>query len=187
MTLGGRSGLQRWRVPLGFVVVLLFLALSSPTWSLIAIGLPITLAGLALRGWASGHLRKNAELAITGPYAYTRNPLYFGSLLMTLGAVVSGGSVWLAAGLLSCFLLVYYPVMTSEAGHLKGLFEGEYQQWSAQVPLFIPRLTPYRAGDHRSFERGLYVQHREYQAFIGVALTFIVLALKAGGYVKLGG
>lgn len=187
MALGGRSGLQRWRVPLGFLVVLFYLALSSPTWPLIAVGLPITLAGLALRGWASGHLRKNSELAVTGPYAYTRNPLYFGSLLMMLGAMVSGGSAWLAAGLLSCFLLVYYPVMTSEAGHLKGLFEGEYEKWSAQVPLFIPRLTPYRAGPHRSFERGLYVQHREYQAFIGVALIFAALALKAGGYVKLGG
>ena len=187
MAQGGRSGLQRWRVPLGFLVVLSFLLLSSPTWSLIAIGLSITLAGLALRGWASGHLRKNAELAVTGPYAYTRNPLYFGSLLMTLGAAVSGGSAWLAAGLLSSFLLVYYPVMRSEADHMNGLFKGEYAKWAAQVPLFIPRLTPYRAGYHRCFERGLYVQHREYQAFIGVALIFAVLALKAGGYVRLGG
>lgn len=180
MTRDQRSLIQRLRVPLGFVVVALYLLLSNPTWRLMMIGFPIAVSGALIRGWASGHIRKNAELAISGPYAHTRNPLYFGSFLMTIGLAISSGVLWLAVSLITLFLLIYYSVMKSEAVHMQRLFSRDYANWAEQVPLFIPRLTPYRTGDPRQFEIGLYLKHREYRASLGVLALFVVIAFKAG-------
>ena len=95
--------LSRLRVPLGFLVAIVFVVFSKPTWLTIAAGFPVALAGVALRAWASGHLRKNSALATGGPYAYTRNPLYFGSFLMVIGCCLGGGS-WL----LSIFIIASF-------------------------------------------------------------------------------
>jgi protein-S-isoprenylcysteine O-methyltransferase Ste14 len=170
--------LSRLRVPLGFVVAIVFVVFSHPTWPTIAAGLPVALAGVALRAWASGHLRKNSALATGGPYAYTRNPLYFGSFLMVVGCCLGGGSWLLALFILATFLLVYLQVMMSESEHMSRLFETEYRSWASEVPLFLPRLTAYRAGTEAAFDRSLYLQHREYRAFAGVITIFLVLALK---------
>src|SRR5262249_8349192 len=86
--------IQRLRVPIGFISAILFVIISRPTWRSLAIGAPIALAGALIRAWASGHLRKNAELAVSGPYAFTRNPLYFGSFVMAAGCPVRCGGLW---------------------------------------------------------------------------------------------
>lgn len=176
-----RSGLQRLRVPIGFVTAILFLLLATPSWSSLALGLPITIAGLAFRGWASGHLKKNADLAVSGPYQYTRNPLYFGSFLMLLGVLVGGGNVWMSVALIALFLFIYYSVMRSEEMRMRELFPNVYQQWADAVPLFLPRFQPYRldqAEPGRGFELDLYLKHREYRACIGVIVVFTLLGLK---------
>lgn len=173
-----RSGIQRWRVPLGFLAVVIFLALARPSWRLIVLGLPVTLFGLAIRAWASGHLRKNALLATSGPYSFTRNPLYFGSLVILAGVVTSGGNVFLAGTLLALYVLVYYPVMRSESLHMQALFHSDYEKWAAEVPLFLPRLVPARLGPMVRYDRSLYRKHREYRALIGAALIYAALALK---------
>ena len=173
-----RSGIQRWRVPLGFLAVAIYLVLARPTVRLIALGVPVSLAGLAIRAWASGHLRKNTTLAVSGPYAFTRNPLYFGSMLMLVGLLISGGNPWLALGLLAVFLLVYYPVMKNESVHMQDLFRNDYQHWASEVPLFIPRISPWRAVPLERFELDLYLKHREYRALIGMTTLYAALALK---------
>lgn len=155
-----------------------YFAVAHPTWRLIVIGLPIALAGVAVRAWASGHLRKNARLAVSGPYTFTRNPLYFGSLLMLGGALISGGSLLLAAALLALFLLVYYPVMQREALHMKALFGSEYEVWAASVPLFFPRLSPWSATAPEGFAWELYLKHREYRAMVGVLVLYAAVTLK---------
>jgi protein-S-isoprenylcysteine O-methyltransferase Ste14 len=170
-----RAKLQRLRVPLGFLAAILFVAGSRPSWRWLAIGAPIALCGAAIRAWASGHLRKNAELCVSGPYAHTRNPLYFGSFVMALGCAVCGGSLWLGALLVGCFLLVYGPVMQAEAAHMQALFAGAYTQWAAEVPLFFPRLMPYAAGLSRGFDPQQYLRHREYRAAIGLAIVIGIL------------
>src|SRR5579872_4849342 len=86
----------RWRVPLGFVFGAAYLILSRPTVKLLLAGGAVAAMGLAIRAWAAGHLVKNQNLATHGPYAYTRNPLYFGSALMAAGFVLAGGS-WVLA------------------------------------------------------------------------------------------
>jgi protein-S-isoprenylcysteine O-methyltransferase Ste14 len=173
--------IQRLRVPIGFITAILFVFFSRPTWLSLAVGVPIALCGATVRAWASGHLRKNAELAVSGPYAFTRNPLYFGSFVMAAGCAVCGGGLWLGLWLLALFLAVYAPVMQAEAAHMRSLFAGDYEKWAANVPLFMPRVTPYRNGRTRRFDPGQYLRHREYRAAIGLVIVIGVLSLKVAG------
>jgi len=177
-----RSLIQRMRVPLGFITALLFVVFSEPSWRSLAAGVPVALLGALFRAWASGHLRKNAELAVTGPYAFTRNPLYFGSFLMAAGCAISGGNLWIGWWMVLFFLLIYWPVMRAEASLMRSLFAGAYSEWEASVPLFIPRATPYRNGQTRSFDLEQYLRHREYRALIGLAVVIVVLSLKAANF-----
>jgi protein-S-isoprenylcysteine O-methyltransferase Ste14 len=181
LTIGdaARARLQRWRVPFGFLAAVLFIVFSRPSWRTLAAGAPIALCGLGLRAWAAGHLRKNAELATGGPYAYTRNPLYLGSFLMALGCAVGGGSWWLGLLLVGFFLGVYVPVMQAEAAHIAQLFGEEYAAYAACVPLFWPRLTPHKGARQTRFDRRLYLRYREYRALIGLIMIIGLLMLKA--------
>lgn len=174
-----RAKLQRLRVPLGFITAILFIFASQPTSRSLMVGIPIAICGVLIRAWASGYLRKNSELATSGPYAYTRNPLYFGSFVMVIGCAVCGGNWWLGLWLIGFFLVVYWPVMQAEAAHMQRLFAGDYERWAGNVQLFIPRLTPYRDGDVQSFDLEQYLRHREYRALIGLAIVIGILALKA--------
>ncbi|MGH9934992.1 MAG: methyltransferase family protein, partial [Blastocatellia bacterium] len=171
--------IQRLRVPIGFMTAIIFVVISQPTWRSLAVGAPIALAGAMIRAWASGHLRKNAELAVSGPYAFTRNPLYLGSFVMAAGCAVCGGDWRLGLWLVAFFLAIYLPVMQSEAAHMRTLFAGAYEKWAANVPLFIPRVAPYRNGQTRSFDPRQYLRHREYRAAIGLVIVIAVLSLKA--------
>jgi len=87
----------RLRVPSGFLIVVVFAWFSRPTALSLEIGVAISLLGLALRAWAAGCLAKNQQLATAGPYAYTRNPLYLGTLMVAAGLSVAARSVGLGA------------------------------------------------------------------------------------------
>jgi len=173
--------MQRWRVPLGFLCAALFFLFSRPRPLTLAIGGAIAIPGLALRAWATGHLRKNDALATTGPYAYTRNPLYLGSFLLGIGFTVASGRWFLGVIFAALFLGIYVPVMRVESSTLAGLFGESYQSYVKAVPLFLPRLSPYAgaAGDRVKFDAGLYRRYREYRAAIGLFLAWALLALKA--------
>jgi protein-S-isoprenylcysteine O-methyltransferase Ste14 len=177
--------MQRWRVPLGFLCAAVFILLSRPAPRTLAAGGVVALIGLLIRAWSSGHIRKNDVLAVSGPYAYTRNPLYLGSFILGLGFTVAAASTWwlfvvlggLFAGL---FLGIYLPVMRVEATTLAELFGEQYTHYARAVPLLFPRLTPYRtagSADTR-FDASLYMRYREYRAALGLLLAWGVLALK---------
>ncbi len=176
----GGTWIQRWRVPLGFVCAALFLLFARPRPLTLAVGAAISLLGLSLRAWAAGHIRKNSALAISGPYAYTRNPLYLGSFLLGLGFTIGSG-VWLLGLLFAVlFLGIYLPVMRVESGTLAQLFGEDFQEYARGVPLFFPRLTPYRAGEKRTtFDGSLYLRYREYRAALGLLAAWALLVLKA--------
>jgi len=176
----------RTRVPLGFAFAIAYFWFAVPSWASITLGAMLSLIGLAVRAIASGHIRKNAELATTGPYAYTRNPLYLGSVLMAVGFVVAARNWWIALGATIMFLVIYIPVIKAEEVYLRGIFPG-YAQYAANVPRLLPRLTAYRganaAGDGSegglgSFSRELYLKHREYNAALGSGLMLGALILK---------
>jgi protein-S-isoprenylcysteine O-methyltransferase Ste14 len=173
--------MQRWRVPLGFVCAALFFVFSRPRPLTLAIGGAIALPGLALRAWATGHLRKNDALATTGPYAYTRNPLYLGSFVMGVGFTVASGRLILGIIFAALFLGIYVPVMRVESATLTQLFGERYLRYVKAVPLFLPRLSPYRddAKDRSTFDVALFKRYREYRAAIGMTVAWALLALKA--------
>ena len=132
----GGTWIQRWRVPLGFVCAALFIFLAQPRPLSLAVGGTISLLGLAIRAWASGHIRKNDALATSGPYAYTRNPLYLGSFLLGLGFTI--GSGWWPLGIVfaALFLGIYFPVMRVESATLAGSLEC-LSALCFEVPLFF--------------------------------------------------
>jgi protein-S-isoprenylcysteine O-methyltransferase Ste14 len=159
------DAVARLRVPSGFLLVAVFAWFSNPTAQSLAFGIPISLAGLALRAWAAGCLAKNRELATGGPYAYTRNPLYVGTLLVAAGLVVASRSIGLGVLFALVFFLVYLPVIQNEEQHLRRLVP-EYADYAARVPALWPRLTP--AGRKPNpFRVALYLKNQEYQAGAG--------------------
>lgn len=167
--------IQRIRVPLGFLFGILFLWLApkSPAMSAtsLAIGGVLALLGLGMRAWAAGHIVKNDRLATTGPYAHTRNPLYFGSFLLAAGFALAAHWALLAA-VAVFWLAVYLPVIQREAVYVRSRHPDTYDEWAANVPAFVPRLTAWRggaaapAGDAGGFSSALYFRHKEWQAGI---------------------
>lgn len=177
----GGSWIQRWRVPLGFLCAAAFVILSRPRLTTLAIGFVVSLLGLAIRAWAAGHIRKNESLARSGPYAFTRNPLYLGSFILGLGFTIGAGRWVLGILFAALFLGIYLPVMRVESRTLAEMFGADYRQYALQVPLFFPRLTPYRfdAAPRVGFDRNLYLRYREYRAALGLLVAWLTLAIKA--------
>lgn len=173
--------IQRWRVPFGFLFSVVFIVFSHPTTTTILIGFPIALLGLAIRAWASGHIRKNSTLAVSGPYAFTRNPLYLGSFFLGLGATIATGRWWLGLIFAILFFGIYLPVMRVEETELIAIFGNEFREYAKAVPLFFIRLTPFRINDEAKtkFDFGLFLRYREYRATIGIVIVFLLLILKA--------
>jgi protein-S-isoprenylcysteine O-methyltransferase Ste14 len=173
--------MQRWRVPLGFLCGALFVLFARPRPLTLLVGGLIALFGLGLRAWAAGHIRKNAELAVSGPYAHTRNPLYLGSFTLGIGFTVASGQPLLGLLFAALFLGIYLPVMRVEAATLSQLFGEDYRRYSEAVPLFLPRLFPYSdaAAAGAKFDASLYLRYREYRAALGLVIAWSLLALKA--------
>lgn len=170
--------LQKFRVPLGFVFAAVFLVFARPTWFWMAVGLPVAFAGLLVRAWSAGHIRKNEQLAVSGPYRYTRNPLYLGSFLLGLGFMIASGVWWLVLFFTVLYLGIYLPVMSVEADELTAIFGDKYKDYAEKVSLFLPWFPGYRS-DGKRFEKELYMRYREYQAGLGFLAISAVLAAKA--------
>lgn len=170
---------SRWRVRIGYLIAVVVLFLARPTPRSIMLGAAIGLIGLAIRAYSAGYLHKQEVLTTTGPYAYTRNPLYFGSGILAIGAAVALRS-WLAAVLLLVyFALVYSFVMRREEMELRGKHGAAFDEFAATVPLFFPRLMPIRpqGGAGGSFSWTQYKRNHEYEALVGFLLFLIMLAV----------
>ncbi len=172
---------RRARVPLGFVVAAVFLLFARPDWRTLAWSLLLVVPGTWLRAYASGYVKKNAELTRTGPYAYTRNPLYLGSMAIAAGFAVAAGRWWLVVLLVAMFLAIYIPTILSEETYLRETF-AEFAEYARRVPRLLPRLTPARFGDAQGgegrFSAERYRHHREYNAAMGAAAIYAALALR---------
>jgi len=169
----------RWRAPLGYPTGVVCLWFARPTFSSILIGSVIAVFGLLIRAVAAGHLRKRESLAQTGPYARTRNPLYFGSALIAAGFAMAARS-WIAAALLALYFGVFYAqVMRREESELREQYGKAFDEYAATVPLFWPRLRVETPADAVRFSFAQYVRNREYKAAIGAILTIAVLVVVA--------
>jgi protein-S-isoprenylcysteine O-methyltransferase Ste14 len=167
---------RRIRVPLGFAFAVLYLWLAQPTRLSIAVGGVIALAGVALRAVASGHISKDSSLTTSGPYAYTRNPLYLGSIIIAAGFAAAARSPWVVLAIIVLFAAIYIPVIRSEEEYLRSRFP-EFDTYGRRVPRFLPRLRCHSSAAG-SFSRQRYLRHREYNALIGTAAMMAALAAK---------
>ncbi|MFZ0759465.1 MAG: isoprenylcysteine carboxylmethyltransferase family protein [Candidatus Sulfotelmatobacter sp.] len=171
---------RRIRVPLGFAFAVFYFWLARPTWRSMAVGAIGVVPGLLIRALASGHVRKNEALAVSGPYAYTRNPLYLGSLLMGLGFVAAARSWWVGVALAGMLFAIYVPVIRDEEAFLRRTFP-EFDKYARRVPRMVPRLTRSSgaSGEARAgFRWDLYLKHREYNALLGAVAMGAGLVLK---------
>ena len=168
---------RRIRVPLGFLFAAVYVWLAHPTWRSILLGTAIAVIGLVVRALASGHVRKNEQLTTTGPYAYTRNPLYLGSLVIAMGFTLASRSWTIAAVAIAMLVAIYIPVIRSEEEFLRARFP-EFEDYCRNVPRLLPRLRAH-PGSAGSFSAHLYWKHREFNAALGAALIVAVLVIKA--------
>lgn len=167
----------RWRVRIGYLLAIVVLYFSHPMPRSILIGASFGLLGLAIRAYAAGYLQKQAFLTTTGPYARTRNPLYFGSSILALAAAIAMNS-WLSAALLLFYFgFVYTLVMRREEIELRGHHGPAFDAYAKSVPLFFPSVTASKqqAATAGTFSWSQYHKNHEYQAALG--FLFLLLAL----------
>ena len=167
---------RRIRVPLSFSFAAVYFWLAAPTVVSMAIGCALIIPGLAIRALASGHVQKNEQLTTTGPYAYTRNPLYLGSLILAVGFALSARNWWIGIGLILIFLVIYLPVIRGEEAFLGEHFP-EFAEYATQVPRLLPRLSAY-SNSCATFSWDLYIKHREYNATLGTMAMIAALTAK---------
>ena len=172
---------KKARLPLGFALGIAYLiwapAVATPLT--LIVGGTVALLGVLMRAWASGHISKNERLAVTGPYAHTRNPLYFGSFLIGAGFAVAAH--WgLLLVVIAFWALVYAPTMQRERANISGRFPEDYGAYAANVPAFVPRVTAWRdsAVQGGGFSPALYMKHGEWKAGVTYILAMAWLALR---------
>lgn len=169
---------RRIRVPLGFAFALLYFWLARPTSGSLALGGVLIVPGILIRALASGHVRKNEVLVTSGPYAYTRNPLYLGSLLIGIGFAVAARSWEVGVLLVAMLFAIYVPVIRGEERFLRDHFL-EFDEYARRVPRMLPRIVPAHIGDENGrFSFELYMKHKEWNALLGAAAMCAVLWLK---------
>ena len=174
---------RKVRLRIGFLFAVAYLIFARPTPGSLLLGLPVAFIGLLVRAWAAGHIVKDAQLTTTGPYAHTRNPLYFGSFLLAAGfALAAHWSLLLVV--IALFAFIYGPTIETERAEISRRFPEAYPEYQANVPAFAPRLTPWRGqtgAEPFSFSR--YMRQREWQAGLAfVAVSAWLIARSALGF-----
>ena len=165
----------RWRVRTGYFVAIVVVWFAHPVVGTLMCGAAIGLLGLILRASAAGHLHKQEVLAVSGPYAYTRNPLYFGSALLALGAAVATRS-WISAVLLAAYFAAFYwAVMRREETELRQRHGVKFDAYAEAVPLFFPRITAAANSIPGVFSFAQYKKNREWRAALGFLLVLLIL------------
>lgn len=147
----------RYRQFVGIALAVVLVAFAEPVRTWVVTGAILAVMGAAVRLWASGHVKKNTELATTGPYAYVRHPLYVGNHLIAIGLCLASG-LWWAFPLWLAQALVFYPAaVRREDSRLEDSFGESWRAWRAETHALVPRATPYRpAGATGAPEKGTW-------------------------------
>jgi protein-S-isoprenylcysteine O-methyltransferase Ste14 len=175
MTTGGSMAIRfarvlaRWRVAGGFVLGAVVLWLAQPTATSLAAGAVFAAIGEAVRIWASGHLEKSREVTRSGPYRFTRHPLYLGSSIIALGIAVASASVVVGAIVAGYVLTAIPAAILAEEAHLREKFGGEYDAYKSRV---APPMV-------RTFSLARARFNREHHTIAGVLVGFALLAARA--------
>ena len=170
--------IYRWRVRTGFICLILAIILASPNLPFLLGGIGICFLGLLIRTWSSGYLRKEKELAISGPYQYTRNPLYLGNFIIGISVVIATLSWWVLGIFIAYFVLFYPLAIKKEKERMKELFPREYGEYKKKAPLFFPSWKPFHLPGKNKFSWKLFRKNKEWRALIGALLFWLTLAFK---------
>ncbi len=161
----------------------LFAWLGTPKGWTIAVGTPLIAVGMLIRAWAAGHLRRNQQLATSGPYAHLRDPLYLGRLFLLVGLGILANSPYtyaLFGVAMIVFFLNYMPrKLRKESKRLEGYFGQQYVEYRTQVRSLVPRLSPYpkRSTLRWSFAT-FWSENREQWLLLAVAAVVAAMILK---------
>jgi len=169
---------QKIRVPAGALFAIVFIFVMRPSLRSLFIGGALALAGAALRIWAAGHIDKGRRLARGGPYAFTRNPLYLGSLVMATGILLAGRAYWLLLPFAVLYVALYYPVMKAEESELRGGFGEDFEEFVRSVPLFFPAF-PKTASAPSPFLWSRVIRNGEHRTVAGLLVVAAFLILRA--------
>ena len=160
--------LARYRVTLGSVMAFVTLWLARPSPESLAAGTAVAGVGAALRLWAAGHVEKSREVTSSGPYRYTRHPLYLGSTLVGIGVAVAAGHLWLGLAIVTYLATTFTAAMRAEEAHLREKFGDAYDEYAARR---APAST-------RAFSWERAWRNREHHALAGLLAGLSLLALK---------
>ena len=159
----------RLRVTLGFVVAIVAFWLATPCWSSIVAGVAVAVVGEMLRFWAAGHLRKGQELASSGPYRFTRHPLYLGSFVIGAGFSIAAADVLVACLVFAYMIPMFWVATTLEGEALRASFGSDYDRYVAG----------WREHPFRPFSIEQAIRNNEHQAVLGFVASLALLGLKA--------
>jgi protein-S-isoprenylcysteine O-methyltransferase Ste14 len=162
--------LARWRVTLGFVLAGVVLWLATPTRTSLLWGALIAGLGELIRIWAAGHVEKSREVTRSGPYRFTRHPLYLGSSIIGLGIAVAAANWVVGAIVLSYLAVTMTAAIRAEEAHLREKFGGEYDAYAART---APPMI-------RSFSLKRALDNREHHTVAGLLVAWLLLAFKVG-------
>src|SRR5262245_57490331 len=161
--------LARRRVLIGFIAGLAAIFLSQPTRDTLMLGTIVAVAGELIRIWAAGHLEKGREVTASGPYRFTRHPLYLGSTIIGIGLAIASASL-VVAMLVALYLVVTLgAAIATEEAHLTEKFGATYPAYREG------RVTDAR----RRFSAARAMRNREYRAVIGLLAVLALLSWKA--------
>lgn len=168
----------RWRVRAASIGLILAIIFAKPDLTSFLTGLGVCFLGLLIRTWSAGHLRKEKELAISGPYQYTRNPLYLGNFVIGISVAFASRSWWVLGYFAAYFLLFYPFVIKEEMKRMKKLFPYEYDEYKKKAPLFFPTWKSFTIPGKNKFSWKFFRKNKEWRALIGAFLFWVILALK---------
>jgi protein-S-isoprenylcysteine O-methyltransferase Ste14 len=166
--------IARWRVTAGFAFAAVVLWLAEPTPTAWIAGGAVALAGELLRIWAAGHVEKSREVTRSGPYQYTRHPLYFGSSLIGAGIAIASASAVVAVLVVTYLAVTITAAVRAEEAHLREKFGGEYDAYATRA---APPMV-------RSFSVARALANREHHTVAGLVIAFALLALKVGDSIR---
>lgn len=175
--------LIKYRSLVGIIALVVVLALAAPDVRSIVAGFFLMMLGMFFRAWSSGYIDKDRELATQGPYALTRNPLYFGNLLIAGGVAVASNR-WLTALICAAYYVFFFTFLIAvERRRMRARFGARYDEWARGANLFFPRL---KRIDTAGFNIALYMKNREYRVLfysLSVIVVLVVKFLKRIGFI----
>lgn len=162
--------IARWRVTLGFVFAVIVLGLAEPTRTSLLWGALVAAVGELIRIWAAGHVEKSREVTRSGPYRFTRHPLYLGSSVIGIG-IATASANWVVAAIVFGYLATAITAaIRAEEAHLRDKFGGEYAAYAARrAPAMV-----------RSFSLRRALDNREHHTIAGLVVGLLILAFKVG-------